>query len=51
MLSGNMDSGASEYQVEAAISKVYGSVSCMLFYFLNVWYVCATHNNISFNSL
>ena len=27
MISGNMDSGASEYQVEAAISKVYGSVS------------------------
>jgi len=27
MLSGNMDCGATEYQVEAAISKVYGSVS------------------------
>jgi len=27
MLSGNMDSGVTDYQVEAAISKVYGSVS------------------------
>jgi len=27
MISGNMDTGVTEYQVEAAISKVYGSVS------------------------
>jgi len=27
MISSNMDSGSSEYQVEAAISKVYASVS------------------------
>lgn len=27
MLSANMDQGATEYQVEAAISKVYASVS------------------------
>jgi len=26
MISGNMDSGATEYQVEAAISKVFASV-------------------------
>jgi len=26
LISGNMDSGVMEYQVEAAISKVYGSV-------------------------
>jgi len=30
MLSANMDSGSTEYQVEAAISKVYGSVCCVL---------------------
>jgi len=27
MISSNMDSGSTEYQVEAAISKVYASVS------------------------
>ena len=27
MVSGNMDRGIKEYQLEAAISKVYGSVS------------------------
>ena len=27
LLSGNMDKGAAEYQLEAAISKIFGSVS------------------------
>jgi hypothetical protein len=27
MISANMDRGAKDYQIEAAISKVYGSVS------------------------
>lgn len=27
MISGNMDSGASEFQIEAAISKIFASVS------------------------
>lgn len=26
MISGNMDSGASEFQIEAAISKIFASV-------------------------
>ena len=32
MLSGNMDRGAKEYQLEAAISKVFGSEAA--------WHVC-----------
>ena len=31
MISGNMDKGSKDYQLEAAIGKVYGSVS-----FLNI---------------
>jgi very long chain acyl-CoA dehydrogenase len=27
MISGNMDGGSTEFQIEAAISKIYGSVS------------------------
>ena len=27
MISGNMDSGAADFQIEAAISKIYASVS------------------------
>ena len=32
MISGNMDHGAKEYQLEAAISKVFGSEAA--------WHVC-----------
>lgn len=32
MISGNMDRGAKEYQLEAAISKVFGSEAA--------WHVC-----------
>lgn len=32
MISGNMDSGATDFQIEAAISKIFASVrNCVLF--------------------
>lgn len=30
MISGNMDSGASEFQIEAAISKIFASVRTLI---------------------
>ena len=36
LLSGNMDSGSVEFQLEAAISKIYASVSCVLLVFLSI---------------
>ncbi len=30
LLCGNMDNGSTEFQLEAAISKIYGSVSYLL---------------------
>lgn len=32
MISGNMDSGATEFQIEAAISKIFASVRTLIWF-------------------
>lgn len=38
MISGNMDSGAAEFQIEAAISKIFASVSPPPLKYCSIWY-------------
>lgn len=36
MISGNMDSGATEFQIEAAISKIFASVRTLIMQFYRI---------------